>query len=118
MEMTSNFDVTNSTHQIQMTTIWPWTNPPPWKFSAYATVAHSHPPYSYYVLQRHIRTTIIRQQRPKHSINQPCSEPAKPDIKWVDKRIENRVEASCKLILLIQHPWYTIVYYLAKTAIA
>jgi len=28
MEMTSNCDVTNSTHQIQMTTIWPWTKPP------------------------------------------------------------------------------------------
>ena len=36
MEMLSNCDVTNSAHQIQMTTIWPWTKPP-WKFSAYAT---------------------------------------------------------------------------------
>jgi len=36
MDMTSNCDVTNSAHQIQMTTIWPWTKPP-WKFSAYAT---------------------------------------------------------------------------------
>jgi len=26
IEMTSNCDVTNSAHQIQMTTIWPW----PW----------------------------------------------------------------------------------------
>jgi len=32
MEMMSNFDVTNSAHQIQMTTMRPWTNPPPWKF--------------------------------------------------------------------------------------
>ena len=39
MEMTSSCDVTNSEHQIQMTTIWPWTKPPPWKFSAYATAA-------------------------------------------------------------------------------
>ena len=37
MEMTSNCDVTNSAHQIQMTTTWPLTNPPPWKLSAYAT---------------------------------------------------------------------------------
>ena len=37
MEMTSNCDVTNSEHQIQMTTIWPWTKHPPWKFSAYTT---------------------------------------------------------------------------------
>ena len=27
MEMTSNCDVTNSAHQIVMTTIWPWTKP-------------------------------------------------------------------------------------------
>jgi len=31
MEMTSNFDVTNSAHQIQITTIRPWTNLPPMK---------------------------------------------------------------------------------------
>jgi len=37
MEMTSNCDVTNSAHQIQMTTIWPWTKTSPWKFSPYAT---------------------------------------------------------------------------------
>jgi len=37
MEMTSNCDVTNSEHQIQMTTIWLWTKTPPWKFSANAT---------------------------------------------------------------------------------
>ena len=37
MEMTSNCDVTNSAHQKQITAIWPWTKPPPWKFSAYAT---------------------------------------------------------------------------------
>ena len=36
MSMTSNCDVTNSAHQIQMTTICHWMNPP-WKFSAYAT---------------------------------------------------------------------------------
>jgi len=36
MDMTSNCEVTNSAHQIQMTTIWPWTETPPWKFSAYA----------------------------------------------------------------------------------
>jgi len=28
MEMTSNCDVTNCEHQIQMTTIWAWTKPP------------------------------------------------------------------------------------------
>ena len=28
MEMTSNCDVTNGEHQIQMTTIWPWIKPP------------------------------------------------------------------------------------------
>jgi len=28
MEMTSNCDVTNSAHQIQMTTLWPWTKTP------------------------------------------------------------------------------------------
>jgi len=32
----SNCDVTNSTHQIQMTTLCHWMKPP-WKFSAYAT---------------------------------------------------------------------------------
>ena len=37
MEITLNCDVTDSAHQIQMTTIWPWTKPPPWKFSANAT---------------------------------------------------------------------------------
>ena len=37
MSMTSNCDVTNSAHQIQMTTICHWMKPPPWKFSAYAT---------------------------------------------------------------------------------
>ena len=37
MEMTSNCDVTNSKQEIQMTTIWPWTKPPLWKFSAYTT---------------------------------------------------------------------------------
>ena len=31
MEMTSNCDVTNSEHQIQMTTIRPWTKTPPMK---------------------------------------------------------------------------------------
>ena len=31
MEMTSNCDFTNSAHQIQMTTIWPWTKTPPMK---------------------------------------------------------------------------------------
>jgi len=35
--MTSNCDVTNSAHQIQITTICRWMKPPPWKFSAYAT---------------------------------------------------------------------------------
>ena len=39
MEMTSNCDVTNSAHQKQITTIWPWTKPPPWTFAAYATVS-------------------------------------------------------------------------------
>ena len=32
----------------------------------------------------------------EHSINQPYSESVKFDIKWVDKRVENRVAASCK----------------------
>jgi len=54
----------------------------------------------------------------RHWINQPCSESAKFDIKWVDKRVENRVAASCKKSLLIKHPWYTIVYCLAKKTIA
>ena len=35
--MTSNCDVTNSAHQIQMTTLCHWMNRPPWKFSACAT---------------------------------------------------------------------------------
>ena len=35
--MTSFCDVTNSAHQIQMTTLCRWMNPPPWKVSAYAT---------------------------------------------------------------------------------
>jgi len=32
----------------------------------------------------------------QHSINQPCRESVKFDIKWVDKRVKNRVAASCK----------------------
>ena len=32
----------------------------------------------------------------QHSINQPCSESVKFDIKFVDKRVENRVAALCK----------------------
>ena len=38
MNMTSNCDVTNSAHQIKMTTICHWMKNPWWKFSAYATV--------------------------------------------------------------------------------
>jgi len=38
--MTSNCDVKNSAHQIQITTICHWMEPPPWKFSAYATGTH------------------------------------------------------------------------------
>jgi len=37
MNMTSNFDVTNGAHEIQMTTICHWRKPPSWKFSTYAT---------------------------------------------------------------------------------
>ena len=36
--MTSNCDVTNSAHQIKMTTICHWMKNPRWKFSAYATL--------------------------------------------------------------------------------
>ena len=32
----------------------------------------------------------------QHSIYQPCSESVKFDIKFVRKRVENRVAASCK----------------------
>jgi len=39
MNMTSNCDVTNSAHQIQMTIMCHWMKPLPWKFSAYATGA-------------------------------------------------------------------------------
>jgi len=35
--MTSFRDVTNSAHQMQMTTLCRWMKPPPWKVSAYAT---------------------------------------------------------------------------------
>jgi len=34
----------------------------------------------------------------QHSINQPCSDSAKFEIKCVDKRVENRVAASCKKV--------------------
>ena len=37
MNITSNCDVTNSGHQIQLTTICHWITPP-WKFSAYVAV--------------------------------------------------------------------------------
>ena len=37
--ITSFCDVTNSAHQIQMTTLCRWMNPPPWKVSAYATAS-------------------------------------------------------------------------------
>ena len=39
----------------------------------------------------------------QHSITQPRSESVKFDIKWVDKRLENRVAASCKKAY-----WYNI----------
>ena len=39
--MTSNCDVTNCAHRMQMTTICRWMKPPPWQFFAYAT-AVSH----------------------------------------------------------------------------
>jgi len=39
--MTSFCDVTNSAHQIQMTTLCHWMKPPPWKVSAYATASTS-----------------------------------------------------------------------------
>jgi len=32
----------------------------------------------------------------QHSIHQPCSESVEFDIKFVGKRVENRVAASCK----------------------
>ena len=51
----------------------------------------------------------------QHSISQLRSESVKFDTKWVDKLVENRVTASCKKSLLIQHPWCsTILYCLAK----
>ena len=37
MNMSSNCDVTNSAHQIQMTNICHWMKTPPWKFSADVT---------------------------------------------------------------------------------
>jgi len=39
----------------------------------------------------------------QHSINQPCSASVEFDIKWVDKRVENPVAASCKKAY-----WYNI----------
>jgi len=39
----------------------------------------------------------------QHSINQPCSGSVKFEIKWVDKRVENLVAASCKRAY-----WYNI----------
>jgi len=54
----------------------------------------------------------------QRSINQPCSESVKFDIKWVGKRVENCVATACKKRLLIQHPWYMIVYCLTKITIA
>ena len=42
MEMTSNCDITNNEHQIQMTTIWPWTNPPPMKIFCVRHCGHSN----------------------------------------------------------------------------
>ena len=53
MEMTSNCDVINNAHQKQITTIWPWTKPPPWKFSAYAT-GHNRVPEVAVADVRHI----------------------------------------------------------------
>ena len=38
MNMTSNYDVTNSAHQIQITTICHWMKPPPLQFYAYSLV--------------------------------------------------------------------------------
>jgi len=39
--MTSFCDITNSAHQIQMTTLCRWMKPPAWKVSAYATAHNS-----------------------------------------------------------------------------
>ena len=54
----------------------------------------------------------------QHSISQLRSEAIKFDTKWVDKRVENRVAASCKKSLLLQQPRCTIIYCLAKITIA
>ena len=47
----------------------------------------------------------------QHSISQPCSESVKIVIKWVDKRDENRVVASCKKSLLIQPVAYAEIFH-------
>ena len=48
----------------------------------------------------------------QHSINQLCSESVKFDIKWVDKRVENRVAASYKKAYCYNIPdtWLFIVW--------
>jgi len=60
------------------------------------TVIHHTPTkfYSSYKDYGHTSTTT------QHSINQPCSESVKFDIKWVDKHVESRVAASCRKSLL------------------
>ena len=55
-------------------------------------VIHYTPSESYDVIKDYDQTSATTQ----HSINQPCSESVKLDIKWVDERVENRVAASCK----------------------
>jgi len=47
---------------------------------------------SLYLAKDYDQTSTTTQ----HSVNQPRSEQVKFDNEWVDKRVENRVAASCK----------------------
>jgi len=73
MNMTSNCDVTNSEHQIQMTTVCHWMKPPPIKFSAYAAVC------SLYVNQTNLIVKSSTKLRgPAENLGGPWPTPAPP----------------------------------------
>jgi len=63
------------------------------------TLIHHTPTNSITSYKDYDQTSITTQ----HSIIQPCRESVNFDIKWADKRVENRVAASCKKAY-----WYNI----------
>ena len=72
--VTSNCDVTNSSHQIQMTTICHWMNLP-WKFSSYAIG---------YARDKGLRFSLQLTQRRQEAANSlPAQKPWQHSSNWL-----------------------------------